>query len=269
MKAVLHPWAWAVQRCTARLLAFVLGAFSFGCSPDAIDYTGKRCPCGPGWACEASTETCYRVRGDAGSQCSVLFVMQPGLEPSADPAIASRLEEAHGCAVSSVDDAEVLVGDAAGADLIIISSTSRSSMVGGTFRGSELPVITWETYIYPDLGLTDVTAGTHFGTADEVTELTIDGPSHPLAAGLEGTVTFLTAPTKAGWGVPAGEGGTVASVGTHPGIIFFRPGDQTAAERAIGCRIGMPLWDVSANLFTDEGWALFDAAVAWSLAGCP
>src|SRR5690606_4846603 len=107
--------------------------------------------------------------------------------------------------------------------------------------------ITWEAYVYPDLGMTDVTAGTHFGFVEEMTEITVVGPSHPLAAGLNGTVSIYRELTRGAWGTPAGEGTTVATVGEQPAVFYFRPGDRTVAERAIGCRIGLPLWDVSGN----------------------
>jgi hypothetical protein len=249
-----------------RMLAWLVAPLA-ACAPEAVDFTGKTCPCGPGWACQPSSNTCYRP--GEGPGCGVLFVLQAGIE-SADAAIEDRVRSVHGCEVTVRNDDVVDVGDAEGNDLVLISSSSRSSQVGGLFRGSELPVATWEPFVFPDLGMTDVEEGVHFGaTADPITDLEIVGPSHPLAAGLDGTVTYYAEPERASFGVPAGDGGHVATVDGMPTLIFFRAGDRTVAERAIGCRIGLPMHDLSGDRFNDGGWAIFDAAIGWALDGCP
>ena len=248
------------------LLPVLLATSAAACAPDDVDFAGKHCPCGPGWVCQAASNTCQRPA--EGPECRALFVVQPTVE-SADDLVAARIEEAHDCAVTTVADDMVQVGDADEHDVILISSSSRSSEVGGLFRGTVLPVVSWEPFVFPDLGMTDVTASTHFGAAEMVTDIEIIGPSHPLAAGMNGTATIYTEPSFATWGVPAGEGGHVATVDGHPTLLFFRAGDRTVAERATGCRIGLPMHDLSAERFTDAGWAMFDAAFTWALDGCP
>lgn len=249
------------------LCGFLCVLAAQACAPEEVDFTGKTCPCGPGWACQPSSNTCYRP--GEGPSCGVLFVVQAGIE-SADAAIEDRLRSVQGCEVTVRNDDAVDVDDADGNDLVLISSSSRSSEVGGLFRGSELPVVTWEPFVFPDLGMTDVDDGVDFGaTAEPITDIEIVGPSHPLAAGLNGTVTYYAEPEYASFGVPAGDGGHVATVDGLPTLFFFRPGDRTVAERAIGCRIGLPMHDLSGDRFNDAGWSIFDAAIAWALDGCP
>lgn len=239
---------------------------AIACSPDEVDFTGKQCPCGPGWVCQPGSNTCQRA--GEGPACSVLLVSQTAIE-SADSTVEARLRDAHGCEVMVASDDAVSIEDADGKDLVLISSSSRSSEVGGLFRGTPLPVVTWEAFVFPDLGMTDVTPGTHFDATDPLTDIEIVGPSHPLAAGFNGTVTIYAEPERATWGMPAGEGGHIATAGGFSTLIFFRAGDRTVAERAIGCRVGLPMHDFSGDRFTDEGWAIFDAAIEWALDGCP
>jgi len=283
----------------------VLGACNLG----EVDLTGKECPCAQGWVCDRSVNECVRDLDagpdagpdagrdagldagmdagppdggpdagppDAGPPCTVLMVVDTAADPTGDPDVLTRIETEFECGVRTVADSEATIGDAAGRDLIVISSTTRSSIIGGLYRSVPQPVINWEPYVYPDMGMSDTDPGNDFGTVDDATQITIVDETHPLAAGRTGTVDWLDSPGTMAYVEPAGEGTLVAEVidpadggVPMPGIVAYRAGDDTIAERAAGCRIGLPLGNVTPSRLSDEGWAMFDAAVQWALDGCP
>ena len=285
---------------------FVLAACNLG----EVDLTGKECPCAQGWVCDRSVNECVRALdagpdagpdagidagprdagedggpldagedsgpADAGPPCAILMVIDPAADPTGDPDVVARLETEFDCGVRTVADSEATIGDAAGSDLIIISSTTRSSIIGGLYRSVPQPVINWEPYVYPDMGMSDTSPGNDFGTVSGATQIIIVDDTHPLAAGQTGTVDWLDTPGSMAYAQPEGEGTLVAEVidpadggVPMPGIIAYRAGDDTIAERAAGCRIGLPLGNVSPSRLSDVGWAMFDAAVQWALDGCP
>lgn len=280
----------------------VLGACSLG----EVDLTGKECPCAQGWVCDRAANECVRehdggpdagpedagldagpadggVDGgpdagppDAGPPCAILMVIDPAVDPTGDPDVVARLEASFECDVRTVTDADATVTDAVGRDLIIISSTSTSSVIGGLYRSVAQPVINWEPYVYPDMAMTGPSAGSDFGSVEGVTQLAILDEAHPLAAGRSGTVEWVDAPSRLSWAQPEGEGALVAEAidptdggVSRPALIAYRAGDDTDAERAPGCRIGLPLSNAAPSRLTGEGWAMFDAAVQWALDGCP
>lgn len=287
--------------------ALLLSIASGGCVFDDVDLEDKTCPCTSGYTCDGARNRCVRngadggapesglmrtdggrdaggsdagdavdAGGDAGTPvpCRVLFVSQVALTPSTDSTLVARIADRFGCEVAVVDQADASADAAAGHDLVVISSTAQSMIVGGVFRGVTAPVLTWEAYVYPAMGMTRGVAGTDFGfTNDLGVEVTITDAAHALAGGFEGSGPLLTSGFRLAWGIPAGEGRVVATTTEGgevlPAIFYFRRGDQTAAEIAAGCRIGFPLYDHSADALTDAGWGLFEAAVAWALDGCP
>lgn len=283
----------------------VLGACNLG----EVDLTGKECPCAQGWVCDRSVNECVRELDagsdagpdagvdaasqdagmdagadggpdagppDAGPPCTILMVIDPAADPSGDPDVLDHLGAEFECGVRTVSDSEATIADAAGRDVIIISSTTRSSVIGGLYRSVPQPVINWEPYVYPDMGMSDTSPGNDFGTIDDATQITIVDETHPLAAGRTGTVDWVDSPSPMSFVQPAGEGTPVAEVidpadggVPMPGIIAYRAGDDTIAERAAGCRIGLPLANVTPRRLSEDGWAMFDAAVQWALDGCP
>ena len=75
--------------------------------------------------------------------------------------------------------------DATGKAVVVISSTVSPASVNTKFRSVAVPVLTWESELYDDFGMTPTTAGS-FGTQSGQKSLSVTA-GHPLAAGLSGT----------------------------------------------------------------------------------
>jgi PKD repeat protein len=195
----------------------------------------------------------------------LLVVKDAGVLGAGDGTVKARLE-ALGYVVT-VRSETATATDAAGQELVLISSTVSAAGVHSKFRDVAVPVVVWEASIFDDMGLTGPTSGSDFGEQTNRTSLIIGAPSHPLAAGLTGTRTVVSSPQTFKWGRPApaavqaanlGGDGTRATIFGYEAGAAMRTG--TAAER----RVGFFLHDQSANVLTTDGWKLFEAAVSWA-----
>ena len=160
--------------------------------------------------------------------------------------------------------------DASGKALVAISSTVNSGDVGTTFRNVTVPVITWENYLYDDMGMTGPSAGVDYGLVYNVTDLSISNASHPLAGGLSGTVT-ATNLNDYRWGIPSSNAIVAAVLPSNPGYALsfgYEAGAGMVGMNAPARRVGFFLENETASGLTTDGWALFDAAICWLVDGC-
>ncbi len=182
-----------------------------------------------------------------------------------DAAVRSRLEAA-GYTVSAVDDGAVTASDATGKDVVVISSTTDDRLVRTTLRDVATPTLIWKATLYDDMGLTAVGANGITRSAS----ISIVNPAHPLAAGRSGTVTVLTSADSMPWGTVGGSAAVVATVGGQPTLFAYPAGTALPGGGvSAGCRVGFPAYHTSPARFTNDGRALFDAAVAWADACTP
>ncbi len=123
---------------------------------------------------------------------------------SGDAAVVARFESL-GAVVTLVDDNEATGASATGADLVVVSSTANSNVLGSTFKSVAIPVWVSKPWLLDDMGMTGTSAGTDYGTVS-ASQVTIVDPAHPLAAGLSGTVTVTPASRLMQFGVPGGDG---------------------------------------------------------------
>ncbi len=175
--------------------------------------------------------------------------------------------------------------DANGKDLVVISSTINSGDVGSKFTNSAVPVLTWESALLDDLGMTQITSGVDFGTTSNQTNASIfttacsrttmytaavgygDG-CHDISAGLTGTFSLLRQSATVSWGKP---GSAAQQIAFEPGntnhaLVFGyekgAPMPRLAAAPAR--RVFVFLSDTSAATWTAKGQSLFDNAVFWA-----
>ncbi len=182
---------------------------------------------------------------------------------AADEAVRGRLEGAGYAPVVKAPRATT-AADADGKAVLVISSTIPDAALGTRFRNSIAPIVTWETHLFDDLGLTDATG---FGTTGNQRRLDIVRPAHPLAAGLSGRVTVTTAPATFTWGKPAASAVVIARLTSNAGrsaIFGFEKGAAMVGLAAPARRVGLFLGDTGAASLTAQGWELFDAAVRWA-----
>jgi hypothetical protein len=101
-----------------------------------------------------------------------------------------------------------------------------------------------------------------------VSTIKITDPTHPLAAGLSGTVTISTVPGELGWGVPGPKAIVVATMPDNPAHIAlfgYAAGDQMVGMTAPARRVGYAIRETLASNLSADGLKLFDAAVTWAL----
>ena len=171
-----------------------------------------------------------------------------------------------GHTVNIFDDDGITAAAANGADLVFISQTVSSGRVGSSFTSVGVPVISAEPWLFDDLNMTLAINGTSYGTQASITTLDIVNASHPIAAGLSGTVQVYDAPSYGAWGVPVG-GTIIATLTGDPSratIFAFDTNEamangQTAAAR----RVGISIWDTP----TADVLDIFTAAVDWVVGG--
>jgi hypothetical protein len=163
-----------------------------------------------------------------------------------------------------VDDGVVQAGDAAGHNLVLISGTTSASTLNTTFRDVSVPVMLWQRALFDDMDM----IGTQ-GTMSGQTQVNVINSAHPLAAGLSGNVTILTTGKKFTWGIPSGNAIVVAELSSKnkPVIFGYEAGAGMISLTAPARRLAFVTGD--SLEMTPDGWALFDAAIKWSLACLP
>lgn len=195
---------------------------------------------------------------------TVLFVTGSIPLPSSDQAVFDRLLS-RSLFITIVDDETVNLSDAAGADLIIISESVFSVNVGDVFRNVATPLLTWEAFLYDDLGMAGPVEEVDYGEVTDQTSLFMVNDLHPLGAGLSGLVQTHSEPKRFQWGRPAANAIHIATLENEPtktAIFAYDAGTQMLDSSAPATRIGMH----SVSAFTADGWSLFDAATTWALA---
>lgn len=186
---------------------------------------------------------------------------------SGDLAIRNHLE-ARGIHVIVREDTLVKSEDATGMHLVILSESARSREVGTKFRDVAVPVICSEPWIFSNLGMTGRTKQVDYGRKSRQTKLLIINPDHPLCASCSKEVRVCSKSFFMGWGVPNENAIAIAGLSKDPEkctIFAYDAGVEMPGLVAPDKRVGLFLFRNTANSLTPEGWALFDAAVDWSI----
>jgi hypothetical protein len=135
-----------------------------------------------------------------------------------------------------------------------------------------VPVICMEPAAFPVLGLTGPKLEQDFGfQGKEAVQVTFPLPDHPLSAGLRGEQVELFPAARdnacMGWGRPRTTARTIAHLTDHPcrAVLFAYDSDApmvglSAPDRRIGLFL-----DPQRAAESSIAWALFEAAVEWSV----
>ncbi|HEX8723264.1 MAG TPA: Ig-like domain-containing protein [Pyrinomonadaceae bacterium] len=182
-----------------------------------------------------------------------------------DSVVKTRLQSL-GYTVTVKDAASSAAADANGKSLVVISSSVAPASVGTKFRTVAVPVVTWESGLFANMGMT-TTSTKDFGTITSQTQVKIALPGHPLAANLSGTVTVTSASGTMNWGKPNANAASVATLvsdATRPVVFGYESGAVMPGLTAPARRVGLYLHDTTASVFTAAGQTLFDAAIKWA-----
>ena len=152
--------------------------------------------------------------------------------------------------------------------MVVVTRTASSAVVGTKFRDVAATVVLWTACLYAEMAMTgDATADR--GTVGSQTQVAVVDPAHPLAAGLAGSPAVTTVAKSVSWSAPAATAAKVATVAGDAAKWAVFGYDKGAAlvggTPAPARRVGLFLTDTTADVMAPGGWALFDAAVKWSL----
>lgn len=176
-----------------------------------------------------------------------------------------------------------LLSAAARSQLVMLMESVTSTRLVDKLKAVAVPLINCEAFVQDELGMTAIGPAGDPGAPDRFalgvlegqTELRIRNAGHPLAAGLAGTVSVYRQPKAITWGKVGQAAQVVATLANDSAgaaVYVYSKGDRLFdGTAAAGHRIGFFLEDDNqtgtANLMTSEGLRLFDAAVAYALAG--
>ena len=194
-----------------------------------------------------------------------LFVVGSTTLNTGDTAVKNRLE-ALGYTLTTMTGTAVTTADANGKVLVVISSTVTPTSVGTKFRTVTVPVLTWESGLYANMGMTGTTSQDS-GTKTNQSQTAVVNVAHPLAAGFPGTRTVNTSNSTMNWGKPNANAAKVATVvnDANKTLIFgYETGAVMPGLTAPARRVGLFMDDTSASILNGEGNALLDAAIQWA-----
>ncbi|MBD3649701.1 MAG: LamG domain-containing protein, partial [Alcanivorax sp.] len=104
-------------------------------------------------------------------------------------------------------------------------------------------------------------------------EVAITDPAHPMAAGLSGTVAVYSESGKFGFSKPGGEVDVIATLPGDPSTALVYGYDTGAkgldGEPVLQRRAFFFVFAGQESRMTEDGWKLFNAALAWCLETAP
>lgn len=214
-------------------------------------------------ACGGSQSEPTDERTQALAVGSALFVVGNTTLNSGD-AVIKKAIEGLGLTVTVKSDS-ASAADATGKKLVVISSTVTSSYVGTKFKSVAVPLVTWESGLFDDLGMT---SGSALGTVTSQTRLTSTGPAgDPMTAGLTGTVSIVGTGSTFSWGKAPATAVRIAALATdatRAGIFRFEKGVPMVNLTAPARRVGLFLENTTAANLNASGKALVESALRWA-----
>ncbi|MGQ2999240.1 hypothetical protein [Variovorax sp.] len=212
------------------------------------------------------------LAGTAGAQPApgrklVLLVQRGSPNAAVDEQVAQHLGT-RGFAVAVLDQA-VGPAAAAGAELVVISSTVAAKDVHPGWRQLPVPLLTWENDLLDDLAMTGKRHDVDFGEAAKERYLWLVNAPHPMGAGLPaGVANVYVRQAGMSWGRPGLGATTIATLYGQPekaAIFGYEKGATMDYESlAPARRVMVFLGNDGFTNLAPAGRALFDAAVDWA-----
>ncbi|RMG86542.1 MAG: T9SS C-terminal target domain-containing protein [Bacteroidetes bacterium] len=198
---------------------------------------------------------------------SVLFIVGDLDLDESDAAVKAHLEQT-GYSVTTQLDYLAQPWDAMGHGLVLISSTSSSAHLDGTFTDVAVPVMNYEAWVHDNLNMTKGGSNNQLGL-DWGKYITLTNNTHPISAGRLGNIKVYNMGRPISWGVIGGDGVGVAIPKGSPGKYAMFAYDQhdlmMNGAVAPARRVGFFMGDDSGQYMTEKAWELFDASVAWAI----
>ncbi|HYO96693.1 MAG TPA: right-handed parallel beta-helix repeat-containing protein, partial [Polyangiaceae bacterium] len=207
-----------------------------------------------------------RANCDIGSveRSPALFVVGNLTLSSGDSVIKFALENL-GYAVTTQHAAETTSGWANGMSLVVISDSVTSTQVNAKFRDVPVGALVLESAVFDDMRMTDVTLGTHYGTASDFGVILEPG-FIASRFGSRGFTTTSSSSVVHAWGIPGPQASRLAylnSSSSRFSIFAYGPGAQLipSTSRAAGYRVGFFATDALAGNLTGDAVVLLQEAM--------
>ncbi len=188
--------------------------------------------------------------------------------PASDLAVKARLEAA-GFQVRMVDHAEPATA-ATGRDLVLISSSVSANKLEGRYRDVSIPIVVWESYALPHMGMSGRREETDFGTREKERYLWMVNAPHALSAGLPaGMLNVYAKGAGMNWGKPGLGATIIATISGQPDHVaefaYEKGATMDYESIAPARRVFLFLDSATFPNLNDAGLKLFDAAVTWAV----
>jgi hypothetical protein len=202
-----------------------------------------------------------------------LFVVGSSTLNAGDQLVNDRLWSL-GYSVTIKTGVSATSADATGKDIVVISSTVNSTDVHTKFKSVATPVLTWDPWLYDDMGLTST--GSYMGTVTSQTSIRLLNATHPIATGLSGGVSggtlYFAGSSMLHWGKPASTAISIvglSSDSTKSAVFAYDKGAQMVGLTAPARRVAFMLDDTSMTRASDTWWTswMLDAAINWATTG--
>ncbi|HKK64065.1 MAG TPA: Ig-like domain-containing protein, partial [Bacteroidales bacterium] len=214
----------------------------------------------------------------------VLFLVDDATVLNLSDSVIRIVMENAGYDVTTMTGDVSVVGDTAGVEIVVISSTLKSSTVRDKFKWIELPILVWENGAYDDFGMTNTDKGTEM---DDNYSIYIKDNSHPVANGLPTGDVKITSTGRFTTGTPyvaadpayAAEYFAALSEDHMVGTWFmYEVGDSLdpgtsdedgfpADGLAMGMRFGFPFEDNTFETATPEAGTILLNSLDYALDG--
>jgi len=120
---------------------------------------------------------------------------------TADEQLRARLEQ-HGFLIDVILGKDVQSYHAVGKGVVVISESTASVDVGSRLKNVAVPLVSLEPELWDELAMVAPGWGTNIGDSAAEDRLAIVNQTHPLAAGLSGTVRVVNSEQKFVWAKP-------------------------------------------------------------------
>ncbi len=201
---------------------------------------------------------------------SLLFIVGSSDLSTGDVAIYQHLVE-HDYVVSIQTDDDSLAFDMENKDAILVSASAGATRkVRDELENINVPILCWEPTLFDDLNWTGRRKNEDYGILPG-TSILILSDSHPLAAGLSGTVQITSDAQEITWAMPHENATIIASIEDDPAkpVIFCYDTEDVMLNSvtAKARQVGLFFSESSPAFFTDAAWALLRAAITWAKEG--
>jgi hypothetical protein len=159
----------------------------------------------------------------------------------------------------------LLSTDVSGKSVVVISETADPTAVGAKLRDVTCPALVMNPSLFDDMGMTGTSSG-DAGDAPGESSVEIQLPTHPLAAGLSGTVAVRTVAGSLSWGKPSSEAIVAGRIPGHSDqstVFGYEKDAAMVGRRAPARRVGWFGNFPSSENLTEDAWKIFKAAIRW------